>query len=132
MAGPPRPRRIVRCGPGGIEVISAATARYAALREAQSVLARVTGSPAGEAARYFAWARNAREVWPGFNVGLPAQTPPWPTEAARRLVWMVEHGVQLWIPTGAQAEARYLEFVAASNKDQPHRSPLAGVERVRG
>ncbi len=91
------------------ETVSAAADRYGALRAAQSFLQRLTSEPAREAFDVYGQVKNMRDVWAQQGQGYPPVPPPWPDELPARLVWFVTHGADLWIPTGPECEAHYLE-----------------------
>jgi hypothetical protein len=81
-------------------------AQYRAVRAAWEAVSRVGPPVEHDISGEFAMVRNVNEVWTegrAQNVGRP-----WPDGDAG-LDWLVTHGAQLWLPTAAERDARWLE-----------------------
>jgi hypothetical protein len=74
----------------------------------------------------FAEMSNRTDVWPISQAIGGRNLPPWPQTEPHRTLWLVEHGAQLWMPTGAQRDEAY----RAALPDSPivrGQHPLAAV-----
>lgn len=101
------------------------SARYDALRFGQSELEKVQ-PPQQDTNGRFREFRNGDELWPEMGVSTgPYGTesswdsvPPWPTSTpAAKLLWIVRETNPIpdpWMPTSAERDARYSNFVAAT------------------
>lgn len=87
------------------------TVRYSSIRSAQIGITDLVGVR-HDTPGYFTLFRNLPDVWPGY--AKPAYAaPPWPTTDTRSfLLWVADHpDFEVWCPTPAQRDARWLEVI---------------------
>ncbi len=104
--------------------IDAHVTRYEIIRAGRDALAQVGYRPDHDNDNEFLRVRNLNDFWPrhkryGMAAGAGA---PWPTQARQQVVWFIQHGAQLWLPTAAEQDERYNEVYAEG---------LARMERQR-
>ncbi len=87
------------------QTLARAAKRYRGLRSTQDALKRAFTSmqSALDSADHFRELRNLPAVWPGYN---KHGTPPWPTDAVARLVWLVTSEADVSMPTADEQDAR--------------------------
>lgn len=90
--------------------VQAAVGRVRAVRAAASELRRLYGlAPQHDTGDVFASMRNKDKIWPGHAASF--STPPWPVDVDARtlLLAQLDLGAELWLPTPAEQDARFLE-----------------------
>ncbi|SDY96071.1 hypothetical protein SAMN05661080_05142 [Modestobacter sp. DSM 44400] len=119
--------------------IDTSVQRYELVRQAHSILLRITQARSQDEVGYFAEVRNTEKVWPAVaeiarTTRYAPTTPPWPTTGTRdRLAWLFANGGQVWLPTTTQQDARYLEvFGEKLERDRINRSNLSGYRAMTG
>lgn len=83
------------------------TTRYLVLRGAQAILSQWDPPQTDTTGRY----RDMRNLEQFIPLGAQHQnhTPPWPTEPVDRLIWLIHHDADLWMPTAAERDAAFTE-----------------------
>jgi hypothetical protein len=96
---------------------------YRALRAARQSLALV-GVAAAEDTGLFAEIRNLPDVWPDHRpVYGRTPPPPWPEDPRRRLAWLLANGADIWMPTPAEQDDIYGEWLAAERQRNSSHAP---------
>ena len=93
--------------------LDAVAARYTALRDAQSALGSLREQPTTEGGRLFE-VRNRTDLCAGLRAG----AIPWPGDTVDKLVWFVNHGARVWMPTPAEREAVFVEEFEAAKAER--------------
>ena len=113
---------------------AAAADAYQALCTARDVLLDLTGRALQDDRGLFAMIKNTEEVWPEIaSSQLPVSmlVRPWPAGGGREfLAWALEHGAELWLPTGEEQDARWLELYGARVAEHQLSNHLAGQYRA--
>ena len=111
--------------------LDALAGRYGVLRKARGVLVRAihdSGHQQVDATNLFAEIRNLNELWPTWRLRTQA---PWPDGPRQRMLWLISPGVDVWMPTVAEQEARYREVFAEGMAAVAHaRAVAAGGQAV--
>lgn len=100
-------------------VIEEAAERYGLIRSAQTAIQSVTGDVDADAWALFAEFKNLPALWPNFAWRQPGNVPPWPREAAPRMVWLLRPEVGVWMPTSVECNDAYTQYVRFAGTNNP-------------
>ncbi len=100
-------------------IVEEAAERYGLIRSAQSALQMVTGDVDADAWALFHEINNLPALWPNYAWRNPAVVPPWPKEAAPRMVWLVRPEVGVWMPTSVELSDAYSRYVTTARTLNP-------------
>jgi hypothetical protein len=94
---------------------------YARVSSAASRLIRLA-PPQHDERDEFASMRNLTEIWPAWaGPTWQPKAPPWPTDDdRRRVLWLVSHGADLWLPTAAERDQAWLAKYGQEVEHQRH------------